>query len=72
MLSNLRKEAAKKLEQAIKTNLLDLNFLDVQFAVTVTDTKHYTDRGMDEVEFVIEFPHIVAQLVNVEPCLFKG
>ena len=53
MLSNLRKEAAKKLEQAIKTNLLDLNFLDVQFEIVFDELEHYTAHGKDEVEFMI-------------------
>lgn len=52
-ISKIRKKNATVLAEQIKQALVDLNFLDVQFAVTVTDTKHYTDRGMDEVEFVI-------------------
>ena len=53
MLSNLRKEAARKLEQAIKTNLSDLNFLDVKFEIVFDELEHYTAHGKDEVEFMI-------------------
>ncbi len=53
MLSNLRKEAAKKLEQAIKTNLLDLNFLDVKFEIVFDELETYTALGKDDVEFMI-------------------
>ena len=53
MLSNLRKEAAKKLEQAIKTNLLDLNFLDVKFEIVFDELENYTALGKDDVEFMI-------------------
>ena len=53
MLSNLRKEAAKKLEQAIKTNLLDLNFLDVKFEIVFDELECFTALGKDDVEFMI-------------------
>ena len=53
MLSNLRKEAAKKLEKAIKTGLLDLNFLDVQFEIVFEELDSYTSQGKDGVEFMI-------------------
>ena len=53
MLSNLRKEAAKKLEKAIKYGLLDLNFLDVQFEIVFDDLSSYTPYGKDGVEFKI-------------------
>jgi DNA repair protein RecN (Recombination protein N) len=53
MLSNLRKEAAKKLELAIKTNLLDLNFLDVKFEIVFEELENYTALGKDDVEFMI-------------------
>lgn len=53
MLSNLRKEAAKKLEQAIKTNLMDLNFLDVKFEIVFNELENYTTLGKDDVEFMI-------------------
>lgn len=53
MLSNLRKEAAKKLEKEIKKGLLDLNFLDVQFEIVFRELEDYTSIGKDEVEFMI-------------------
>ena len=53
MLSNLRKEAAKKLEQVIKEGLLDLNFLDVRFEIVFKATEGYTSLGTDDVEFMI-------------------
>ena len=53
MLSNLRKEAAKKLEQAIKNGLLDLNFLDVKFEIVFEELAGYTSLGKDDVEFMI-------------------
>lgn len=53
MLSNLRKEAAKKLELAIKTNLQDLNFLDVKFEIVFDELENYTASGKDDVEFMI-------------------
>lgn len=53
MLSNLRKEAAKKLEQSIRANLLDLNFLDVKFEIVFHESNDYTALGKDDVEFMI-------------------
>ena len=53
MLSNLRKEAAKKLGKVIREGLLDLNFLDVQFEIVFRDLDDYTANGKDEVEFMI-------------------
>lgn len=53
MLSNLRKEAAKKLEQSIKEGLLDLNFLDVQFEIVFRELEYFSLNGKDEVEFMI-------------------
>lgn len=52
-ISKIRKTNGAILAEQIRQALVDLNFLDVQFAVTVMDTNHYTEQGMDEVEFVI-------------------
>ncbi|MBQ8802420.1 MAG: DNA repair protein RecN [Tyzzerella sp.] len=52
-LSALRKEAAKELTEAIKSGLLDLNFLDVKFEMVFTELEHFTATGTDEVEFMI-------------------
>ncbi len=53
VLSNMRKEAASVLEDAIKKGLLDLNFLDVQFVIAFTELDTFTAIGKDEVEFMI-------------------
>ena len=53
LLSNLRKEAAKKLEQAIQLNLMDLNFLVVQFSIVFNKIAEFSARGTDDVEFMI-------------------
>lgn len=53
MLTNLRKEGAKKLEQAIKSNLSDLNFLDVKFEMVFRELADYSSIGKDDVEFMI-------------------
>lgn len=52
-ISKIRKQNGAVLAEQIKQALVDLNFLDVQFDVTVIDTNHYTAKGMDEVEFMI-------------------
>lgn len=53
ILSNMRKEAASVLEEAIKEGLLDLNFLDVQFVIAFTELDTFSAIGKDEVEFMI-------------------
>ncbi len=53
MLSNLRKEAGKKLEAAIRDGLLDLNFLDVKFQIVFDEISDFTAIGTDDVEFKI-------------------
>lgn len=52
-LSNMRKDAALKLTQKIKTGLKDLNFMDVEFSMEFKRCSHYTANGFDEGEFVI-------------------
>ncbi len=52
-LGDLRREQAKILEEEITENLLDLNFVDVQFQIQVQDLGHYTENGRDDVEFLI-------------------
>lgn len=52
-LSQLRKQAAQSLVAVIKTGLLDLNFLDVQFDMVFSDLENYTANGTDEAEFMI-------------------
>ena len=53
LLSNLRKEAAKRLQKAILEGLQDLNFLDMQFEIVFRDLDDYAANGKDEVEFMI-------------------
>lgn len=52
-LTELRRRAAIELEQAIITQLQDLNFLDVRFEIGFKRTESYTALGWDEVEFMI-------------------
>lgn len=52
-ITKLRMKGAQELAIQIKQALLDLNFLDVQFEVIVSPLDHYTEHGMDSVEFMI-------------------
>ena len=52
-VTEIRRQKASVLEQEIRTALIDLNFLQVQFQITVRPIGQYTAQGMDEVEFMI-------------------
>ena len=52
-LSIIRKEKAKELSAKIKTALIDLNFLEVQFEMIFKSTGHYSANGFDDAEFLI-------------------
>ncbi len=52
-LSAARKKAAVVLEARIREELLDLNFLHVDFKIDVRRTEHVAATGFDEVEFLI-------------------
>ncbi len=52
-LSDARKKAAIVLEQRIREELLDLNFLHVEFKIDVRPLTHFGASGSDEVEFLI-------------------
>jgi len=53
-VSKIRKESALKLEKQMKSALIDLNFLEVQFEIQVrSDEKSVHADGYDEVEFMI-------------------
>lgn len=52
-LSEIRKKNAKVLAAKIKNALLDLNFLDVQFAIELTQKENYTKDGFDDAEYLI-------------------
>ena len=53
VLSKIRKENSKDLIKAIKDNLIDLNFLQVEFDIDFRKLDHFTSNGTDEVEFMI-------------------
>ena len=52
-LSAARKKAALILEARIREELLDLNFLHVDFKIDVRRLEHFSSTGFDEVEFLI-------------------
>ncbi|MFA9375420.1 MAG: DNA repair protein RecN [Lachnotalea sp.] len=52
-LSQIRKKYAKELSEKIKSNLVDLNFLNVEFDIQFTKASHFTQNGFDEIEFMI-------------------
>ena len=41
------------MEDSIKENLLDLNFLDVKFEIVFAKMEQYTANGIDDIEFMI-------------------
>ena len=51
--SKMRKTAAKELENSITDALKDLNFLSVDFKINITKKDKITDKGFDNVEFII-------------------
>lgn len=53
ILTNKRKTAAFKLEQLVTEALIDLNFLSVDFKINITEKSIFTDKGKDDVEFLI-------------------
>ncbi len=52
-LSEIRRKNAVILSERIKEALVDLNFLDVRFAIELTRKEYYTQDGFDEGEFLI-------------------
>lgn len=52
-LSEARARAAGVLEGRIREELLDLNFLHVDFRIGIRRLDHFTENGFDEVEFLI-------------------
>lgn len=66
--SDLRKEAARSLEQKLTEALLDLNFLQVQFAVSIESGMEYASAlGYDNVEFLVSLNpgEEVRPLINI-------
>lgn len=56
MCDNLTKKrisAAEKLEKLVKSALMDLNFLSVQFKIQVTRKEKISETGRDDIEFLI-------------------
>lgn len=51
--SKIRKTAAKELQNSITDALKDLNFLSVDFKINITKKDKITDKGFDNVEFMI-------------------
>lgn len=49
----VRVKAGEKLAEVMRTQLAELNFLDVQFEIRVEETEHLTANGFDDVEFLI-------------------
>lgn len=52
-LSKIRKKNADTLAEKIKNALVDMNFLDVQFQISIKKLNQYTENGFDDVEFLI-------------------
>ena len=52
-LTVLRKQEAETFKNAVKKQLLDLNFLDVQFEIAFERAEHPSALGQDEIEFLI-------------------
>lgn len=53
-ISRCRKEAALPLSEKLRQAMVDLNFLDVDFQITVTKNEEaFTQDGYDQVEFLI-------------------
>ncbi len=52
-LSEIRKKASVELVKRIRSGLLDLNFLDVEFDMEFETLDHFTPDGLDEVQFLI-------------------
>lgn len=52
-VSAIRQKEAKILTEAIRQELMDLNFLDVSFSMKFEKLDHYTANGYDDAEFLI-------------------
>lgn len=52
-LSEIRTKNSRILSARIKEALVDLNFLDVRFAIELTRKENYTQDGFDDAEFLI-------------------
>ena len=52
-LSSLRYQAAEKLKQEITQALQELNFAHVEFEIKIERSEHFSERGVDDIEFLI-------------------
>lgn len=52
-VSKIRKKSAEELTEAIRKQLMDLNFLDVSFSMQFQRTDTFTANGFDDAEFMI-------------------
>ena len=52
-LTQIRKEASQVLAGKMREALVDLNFLDVQFEISMKSLHKYSAQGKDEIEFII-------------------
>ena len=53
-ISMIRRKTAEPLEQKLKDALIELNFLDVQFAITIeSEEEHFQADGYDKIDFLI-------------------
>ncbi|MBC5713590.1 DNA repair protein RecN [Roseburia sp. BX1005] len=52
-VSKIRKKSAEELTEAIRKQLMDLNFLDVSFSMQFQRTDSFTANGFDDAEFMI-------------------
>ena len=52
-VSKIRKKAAEELTEAIRKQLMDLNFLDVSFSMQFQRTDSFMANGFDDAEFMI-------------------
>ena len=49
----LRKKVAKILEENIKNNLIELNFINVEFKIEFKELDNFSVNGLDDIEFMI-------------------
>ena len=52
-LSSLRKKAADRLKAEIEKALTDLNFAHVEFEIEMRRSEHFSEHGVDDIEFLI-------------------
>ncbi len=52
-LTNLRIQAAEKLKEEITKALQELNFAHVEFEIQINRSEHFSEHGVDEIEFLI-------------------